>query len=349
MILLQRDRDGAVRLARRTELPRRRLRDLGDRVDEAMAGRRLDEAGWRDLVSPLAAALLPPDLERLEPVTAYSLHGPLQRVPVAALPLPPAATPDGHRWLGEATAVALRPAAVPAPPASRPTGGAPLFVVDPRGDLASRSDLEGLYRTLFPGARVLAGEDATAAALLAALPDAAWVHVDAHGGHEPGFPELSALRMADRPLPMRELAGRPLTHWFVNLSACRTGRWPITADSGRYGIGGLLVRLGVRFVVASAADLDDRVAAEFNREFYRRVAGGDGVPDAYRRSLGAVSRRHPPPSWAPLLLLQGSGGGTGGGGPETESAEIAARPTPSGEEADRRARLPGGSEGKATP
>ena len=354
VILLQRDGDGTVRVARRTSLPRRRLGELADRLDEAMAERELDEAGWRELAEPLAAALLPPDPDRLEPVTAYSLHGPLQRVPVAALPLPPGSTPEGHRWLGEATAVALRPAAAPASSAIPSNGGAPLFVIDPRGDLASRSGLEPLYRSLFPRARVLAGEEATAEALLAALPDAAWVHVDAHGGHEPGFPELSSLRMADRPLPMLELAARvgqerPLGQRFVNLGACRTGRWPVTADSGRYGIGGLLVRLGVPFVLAAAGDLDDRVAAAFNRDFNRRIAAGESVPDAYRGALRAVARRHPPAGWAPLLLLRGAGGGAEIDPPTDRGAEIASRATPPEEEADPRAQPAVRSDGEASP
>lgn len=318
VLLLRRDRQGNVGVERRTPYPGARLRQAVADVARALDRRDLDDAAWRRLTSPLARALLPTDPAG-EPVTTFALHGLLQGIPLAALPLPDAPAgplpdaPAGPRWLGEVTTVALYPAGALALPALEALPETrPLFVVDPAGDLPSGGRLGAFYRQLFPAGRVLQGGEATRAAFQRELAQASWLHVDAHGAFDPAFPELSSLRLADHPVSLAELAGLRFPLAFANLSGCRTGSWPTTADSGRYGLAGHFARRGAAWVIASRTDLPDRLAADFNRAFYTAVAAGGsaaGVPEAYRQALDEVRREHPAAVWASILLLQGAPGG----------------------------------------
>jgi CHAT domain-containing protein len=306
-VLLLACRPGGGDLARRTPLPRAELLATLDRLGEALERPGTGDEAWRRAAEPLAAALLPPRLDALPEITAYSLHGPLQGAPLAALPLP------AGGWLADRTTVALLPAGTatgPAGAAAAVETAEPLFVVDPLGDLAGAGSLMATYRKLFPGARLLVGEAADRQALRRELAGARFLHVDAHGSFVPAFPELSGLELADGRLSLIELAELPVAGRFANLSGCQTGRWPITADSGRYGLGGLLARLGAGWVIASRADLDDDLARDFNAAFYRAVAGGAPPEAAYRQALARVAARHPAASWGALLLRRGAGAPT---------------------------------------
>lgn len=293
------ERHGAdVTLARRTTLGRGERQRILARLAQAQARRDLPDEDWRTLLAPFAEALVPPG--ELPPVAVFALHGPLQDVPLMALPLP-----DGE-WLADRTVVSLRPAGASAGvPAEAPA----LFVVDPRRNLPSGRELERAYRELFPDAVVVAGRAATRKALAAGVGGARWLHLDVHGRYEPAFPELSRLELADGALTLIELAELPPPAELANLSGCQTGRWPTTAGRGEYGIAGVLARRGTRWVVASRTDLLDRLAADFNRAFYQALAQpSTGVAESYARALTVVRARHPAAAWSALLLLSGGDG-----------------------------------------
>jgi hypothetical protein len=326
IFLLRRDAAGWVRLARRTPLPRGGVRETTDALRRALEERTVDDERWRALTNPLAAALRPePETEpaagtaatgAAPPRISYRLHGLLQNVPLEALP---AADGDPPRWLGELVTVVVHPAGLRSarPPAAGPR--VPLFVVDPAQNLARREELLDLYGSHFPGSRLLIGAAATTAAFRRALATARWLHADTHGVYDPAFPEHSSLELADGSITLLELADLPMHLDFANLSGCRTGSWPTTADSGRDGIGGLLARRGAHWVIASRADLLNRLALDFNPPFYDAVRAGEPVPEAYRRAMARVRRHHPAATWAALFLLGGApdaeaGRGDRGGG-----------------------------------
>jgi len=322
ILLLRRRATGEVGIERRTRLPRRDLLPLLSTVAAELEHQRLDDEAWRELLMPLARALVPRDLKTLGAVTTFALHGVLQGVPLAALPLPhPHPQPQPHsqsqpqstdaagrNWLGDLTTVALLPSGIRGE-ASPPAQAMPLFVVDPRGDLAGGVQLASQYQELFPQGLVLLQGEATGAAFRRALPLAGWIHIDAHGGFDPAFPELSSLELADGPITLAELADLPTAITFANLSGCRTGSWPITADRGRFGIAGLFVRRGAGWVVASRSQLDDRLAAQFNHVFYQELAAGQTVPQAYAQALGGLRQQVPAASWSSFFLLRGGEGG----------------------------------------
>jgi CHAT domain-containing protein len=172
---------------------------------------------------------------------------------------------------------------------------------------------------------LLRGGEARRDAVRTALHGASALHVDAHARYEPAFPELSTLLLADGPLTGQELAAWSAGLALANLSGCRTGRAPVTADSGRFGMAGLLVRAGVPWVVASRAALHNDLAQDFNRAFHDALARGEPVPLAYGRALGRVRDGHPASHWAVLVLLRGSGGQSPPG--RTPSPMEGARPS----------------------
>src|SRR6185295_17676772 len=87
VVLLRRDEAGRVRVERRTLWPRRqRLAALHALAAELEAGSGAGER-WRSLTAPMAAAVLPRHPEALGPVTTFALHGALQLLPLAAMPL----------------------------------------------------------------------------------------------------------------------------------------------------------------------------------------------------------------------------------------------------------------------
>ncbi len=304
ILLLHRRQDGKVVLDHRTPMQRQQgrrwLRQLTSRLQKGA----VTEEDWRTLLTPLAGALVPHLRDNLSEVTIFSLHGWLQDVPLAALPVP--STPSG--WLSDLTIPALRPAGLSRiPRSSDSSGSAPLFVVDPKGDLRGGRQLLSHYSMLFPHARIVTGEDASRRSLGEGLPSASFLHVDAHGLYNAAFGELSSLQMSDGSLTLLELAELPSPSRFVNLSGCHTGRWPVTADSGRYGMAGVFARGGTSWVIASRSDLNDRLAGDFNKAFYDNIASGSTIPQAFQAALEQVRPKHPPSAWASLMLIRGAG------------------------------------------
>ena len=305
IVVLRRTDAGAV-LYRRTPMRRPDLVETIRATRAAIERGEADDARWIARLEPLARALAPRP-EDLGPVTTFAMHGILQEIPLAALPV---GSGPARRWLGELTTVAWCPAgAGTRERGPRASPGEAVFVIDPREDLGVSSPPAG--------ARVLRGAAATRESLRSALARGRWLHVDAHARYEPAFPELSTILLADGLLTGQELAAWASGLEFANLSGCETGRSPVSADSGRFGLAGLLARGGVAWVVGSRAALPNGLAIQFNRELYAGLSGGADVPEAFRRALDAVRAKHPASRWAPLLLLHvdppGSGGQTGAG------------------------------------
>lgn len=298
VVLLHRGANGAVRTYRHAQVDPDALRERLLAADRLLRERSGD---WESTLTPLAE-LLVPRLEDLGPRTIVALHGVLQLAPLPALPVVETPARD---HLADHTLVVHRPAAALAPGEPRDAAAPPLFVVDPAGNLSGAAAMAADYRRLFPRAQVLHREEATAARVAAALERASWLHVDAHARLEPVFPELSRVRLADGELPAALWLQHAPALELVNLSVCRGGSWPVTADSGRFGMAGLMARAGSEWVVASRADLPNRLSLRFNRSFYRELGEGRTVPEAYREALAELREAHDPTEWGALLLLRG--------------------------------------------
>ena len=108
---------------------------------------------------------------------------------------------------------------------------------------------------------VMAGTDAGAASVLAAMGRADVVHVAAHGRFRGDNPLLSSIELADGPLSAYELSRIERPPHLVVFSSCDSGM--ASADGvGILGISSLLHHAGVESVVASVTPvLDDRSPA----------------------------------------------------------------------------------------
>ena len=318
-MLLRRDAAGRVGVERRTRWPRRqRLAALHALAAEIEAGRG-DAERWRALAAPVAAAVLPlhPESARagddLRPARLAAARAPGRDAGAAGRP--PLARRGSPPWPCIPRADKRRPdkrradGRGPREPDRRP-----LFVVDPAGDLGGAERALPEYRRLFPGGRILQGGEATREAVRGALAGAEWLHVDAHASYDPVFPEMSRLQLAGGELNLMEWSRLPAPRRFANLSGCRTASWPATADSGQYGLGGLLTRLGAGWVVANRGPVPDDAAYRYNQAFYRAIAGGSAVPAAHASGLAVLRPRYPPQVWGAILLLRAAGA-TGGQNP----------------------------------
>ncbi len=307
ILLFHRSAGGEVSLTRRP-IDRRDLRRRVERIGEALASRQMSDEQWRELARPLGEALIPPRPKRLNAQTHFALHGFLQGVPLAALPVEEG---EEARWLADFTTPILEPASrgVPRPVSPRATSLRGLFVVDPKSNLASTPKQTEFYRQALPQAVILRGPRATVEALESHLPSASFLHLDAHALFDPIFPELSSIEFADRRLRLGELADLPAPPIFANLSGCGTGRWQTTADAGRFGIAGAFARRGTHWVIASRDVIRDQLLEDFNRAFYRRGGSvgmrAEAIPDLYATALRRIRESYPATEWASLILLSG--------------------------------------------
>lgn len=307
VLILRRLSDGGVQLYRRTPYVRSTLRIHLTDTEGAME-RTVDDSTWRSLTRPLAEALAPhPEDFPAEAPVHIALHGPLQRLPLEALPVT-----DGSAsaWLADTLTVALRPAGTQGVrQRSAPSAQTPLFVVNPSADLRAAATAAPRYRQWFPQALVLSEAAARYQRVTDALPHAAFIHIDAHATYDPAFPSLSQIRLAgERGLLAEDLERADAPYAFVNLSACDSGRWPESAGAGVYGLGGAVARASAAWVIAARAPLADEVAATLNDSFYQQVRDGADPVSAYRTAHAQVRRAHPASRWSPLMLLGGTGG-----------------------------------------
>jgi CHAT domain-containing protein len=196
--------------------------------------------------------------------------------------------------------------------------------------LAGTADEARAIRALFPEARVLAGSDATGAALKHV--EAPWIlHIATHGfflpaspGSAVGNPLLrSGLALAganhrsggDNDGIFTALEASGLNLWgtrLVTLSACDTGIGEIRSGEGVYGLRRAFALAGAESLVMSLWPVSDYVTRQTMTAFYTGLKRGLGRGEALRQAQLAMlkSKGHEHPfywasfiqsgEWAPL-------------------------------------------------
>ncbi len=208
-------------------------------------------------------------------VAPLRLHG------TAPLVVVPTATLHGLPW-GRLPSLVERDVTV-APSAdvwARDHGGTTTRQVERRVLLVAGPGLPGGSRevrrlaTLYPGAQVLTGRQATASAVLDGLGRAGLVHLAAHGTFRSDSPLFSSFLLADGPLTVHDLERAPIAAATVVLAACHAGVTGVIGDE-LIGTSATLLALGVRSIVAPVLAIPDTPTASFMVELHRRLRAGD--------------------------------------------------------------------------
>jgi CHAT domain-containing protein len=129
-------------------------------------------------------------------------------------------------------------------------------------------------------AQVLTGEDASAAAVLAAMGRADTVHVAAHGRLRVDNPMFSSLELADGPLTIYDLEHVRQAPRVVVLPACQSGQPDVRAGDEVMGLAQALLAVGAGAVVATVLPVDDEATRPLMVDLHRHLAAGAPVATA---------------------------------------------------------------------
>lgn len=234
-------------------------------------------------------------------------HGVLHAIPVHALR-------DAQGWVLDRWSLSYAPSAsVWHACATRARGmGQGLLVMGVSDDAtpAIPGEVRAVAATR-PGARVLLGEDATAAALREAGPACQTIHIATHGTFRNDNPMFSSIRLADGDLTLFDLYQLHLSADLVTLSGCGTGLGVVTGGDDLIGLTRGLLYAGAQAVLVTLWDAHDESAAALMADFYRRAGGTtDNLAHALRGAMRTARERDPHPFfWAPYVLVGGAGPG----------------------------------------
>ena len=158
-----------------------------------------------------------------------------------------------------------------------------------------------------PGMPLLTNEQATAARVTGALPEASWAHFACHAGTNPDAPSEGGLHLHDGVLSIAEIGRRNLDEAeLAYLSACSTGHVGRRHADESIHLASAFQLAGFRHVVASLWPLDDGVAADAADHFYRLMPNTPAADDtaiALHRVIRHLRAEHPgrPHLWASLV------------------------------------------------
>jgi CHAT domain-containing protein/tetratricopeptide (TPR) repeat protein len=307
-------RGPGVHLVRRT-VGRETLAHAAERARLALE-RPADADSARGALAALYDHLIRPVRHHLPPGTPLAVvaDGEIAAVPFAAL-LDTAA----GRYLVEDHPVrfarSVRDLRHPRPGA--PIQGGAVFVVDPAFDWRAHPGLQRLPATgvgtravaaSYPGARVIAGDEADPERVAAALVGASLFHFAGHAVFDEARPQRSYLVLAPGDgrgrLQAAELARMDLRGVrLVVLSACQTQRAVGGRAGGFAGLSGALLAAGAGGVVGSEWRVDDALTRALMSELHAayRVTG-DGAAALHQAQLRLLRSSDPalrsPAAWA---------------------------------------------------
>ncbi|HTW08852.1 MAG TPA: CHAT domain-containing tetratricopeptide repeat protein [Acidimicrobiales bacterium] len=239
----------------------------GGEVHLAQSAARLDDL----LVAPVSALV---GERSVLVVPTAELHA----VPWAALPglagRPVAVAPSARLWArGRASAHKGR----------RPARA----VVIAGPGLLSAPEEAAEISALYPRARLLAGAEASAGNVIAALEGAPVAHFAAHAHFRADNGLWSSIDLADGPLTVYDLERVRRPPAIVVLSACQSGLSTVRPGDEVMGFVAALLRLGTASVIASLAPVDDAASKSLMVELHRHLRAGSGPAAALAAARSA--------------------------------------------------------------
>ena len=139
------------------------------------------------------------------------------------------------------------------------------------------------------GARVLSGDEATAAAVSRLASRVDVLHLAAHGRHSAENPMFSGLELVDGPWFGYDIDQLPAVPDVVLLSACELGRSSVRWGQELIGMTGAWLHAGSRCVVAAAAAVSDEVAHDVLVRVHRALGEGHEPAAALAAALPTVA------------------------------------------------------------
>ncbi|OLF11342.1 hypothetical protein BU204_30475 [Actinophytocola xanthii] len=158
-----------------------------------------------------------------------------------------------------------------------------------------------------PDTTMLLDAEATADAVLAALPNAGWAHFGCHATSHPLRASASGLYLHDRVLRVPEIGRAGVRDGeLAYLSACSTGQSSLFQADQAMHLASAFRLAGYRHVVATLWPVNDGVAAMAARRFYRSLGDAptaDGAAVALHDVTVRLRARFPrdPALWAPFV------------------------------------------------
>jgi CHAT domain-containing protein len=144
-------------------------------------------------------------------------------------------------------------------------------------------------------APVLAGPDATAAAVSELAGRVDVLHVAAHGRHSAENPLFSGLELVDGPWFGYDIDQLPAVPDVVLLSACEVGRSSVRWGEELIGMTAAWLHAGARCVVASPAAVNDEAAHDALVRVHEALSVGVDPATALAGTVSAVSDAPPAP------------------------------------------------------
>jgi len=279
----------------------------------------------------LAAALLGPFADRVNAAARLVVvpDGAIAGLPFAVLRLPGRAEAIVDRMpMSFAPSLSVLDAATRRlATLSRRTPRSGIFVGDPAIDRGVYPSLNSLPSAraevrdsarLYPQAKVVLGEEATAAVLTGALGAADVLHFAGHAIADAEFPLHATLAVApsrERPGFVRaaDFSGLPARRTrVVILSACSTANARPTFGEGPLTLARPFLAAGVPAVVGTLWNVDDGDAAALAPRFHRALRDGLSPAEALRRAqlqlkTGPDAALRHPRAWSGFVVIGGAG------------------------------------------
>ena len=141
----------------------------------------------------------------------------------------------------------------------------------------------------YPGATVLTGSAATAAAVMRAIDGATVAHLACHGRFRSDSPLFSSLELGDGPLNAYELQRLRRAPELVVLSACDLAISDTGPGNEQLGLASALIGMGTRTVIASVVPVPDAAVKRLMVALHRHLTSGRSPAQAL--ALAQAGRR----------------------------------------------------------
>lgn len=190
------------------------------------------------------------------------------------------------------------------PRAAGECGGAALIlgIADPRAPWIE-NEVREVAATL-RGSRLLAGAEASLAALEEYGPESRLLHIATHGRFREDRPMFSSIKLGDGYVTLYDLYQLRLPLELAALSGCSTGLSVVASGDELLGLVRGLLQAGARSLLLTLWDVQDQSTAWFMKSFYRRLAADADKAAALQGAMLELRDRHPHPYyWAPFVLI----------------------------------------------